>query len=146
MTAFHYKIKSRQGHVSRGIISTDSPLEARTILSTKDLTLISLKPLQAWRRLFQKIELQPSELLPLFKSLAQLCRAGLPLRDALQALEGDGAKQSYQPLVRLLERGTSFSTALKQSALLTNELLLSFIKQAERSGDYPRAFARNLRT
>jgi len=140
MTAFQYKIKSRHGRVSRGIIATDSPLDARTILSTKDLTLISLKPLRAWQRLFQKIELQPQEILSLFNSLAQLCRAGLPLREALKALEGDSTKQSYQPLVRLLEQGSSFSTALKQSALLTNELLLSFIKQAERSGDYPHAF------
>lgn len=140
MTAFQYKIKSRQGHISRGVIATNSPLEARTILSTKDLTLLSLKPLRTWQRLFQKIELQPEEILSLFKSLAQLCRAGLPLRESLKALEGESAKRSYQPLVRLLEQGSSLSTALKQSALLTNELLLSFIKQAERSGDYPHAF------
>ncbi len=78
MTAFHYKIKSRQGHVSRGVIATDTLREARRILSTKDFTLISLKPLRAWRRLFQKIELQPEELLSPFKSLAQLCRADSP--------------------------------------------------------------------
>lgn len=140
MAIFQYKLKSRQGHVSRGVIATDSPLEARTILSTKDLTLLSLKPLRAWQNLFQKIELQPEETLSLFKSLAQLCRAGLPLREALKALEGENTKRSYQPLVRLLEQGSSFSTALKQSALLTNKLLLSFIRQAERSGDYPHAF------
>ena len=140
MAAFHYKIKSRQGHVSRGVIATDTSCEARRILSTKEFTLISLKPLKAWQQLFQKIELKPEELRSLFKALAQLCRAGLPLREALKALEGDGQKKSYQPLIRLLEKGLSFSGALKQSALLTNDLLLSFIKQAESSGDYPSAF------
>ena len=140
MTVFRYKIKSQQGHVSKRVIATDSSLEACTILSTKNLTLISLKPLNFWHYFFQKVELQPVALLQLFTHLAQLCRAGLPLREALKSLDRDGKHHSYQPVIRLLEQGFSFSKALKQSTLLTNKLLLSFIEQAERSGDYPHAF------
>ncbi len=140
MTPFRYKLKTLGGQISKGVIATDSSLEARTILSTKGFTLISLTPLKTWQRFFQKVELQPAALLHFFKVLAQLCRAGLPLPDALKALEGEGAKQSYQPIVRLLEQGFAFSNALKKSTLLNNELLLSFLEQAECSGDYPHAF------
>lgn len=137
---FCYKLKSREGQVSKGIISTSSCQEARTILSTKNLTLISLKPLQPWQRIYQRIELQPTVLLHLFKALAQLCRAGLPLRDALKALENKDGSHTYQSALHLLEQGFPFSKALKQSALLGNDLLLSFIEQGERSGNYPQAF------
>ncbi len=138
MATFHYKLKSLNGERSKGVIAAASLNEARDLLSHSDFALLSLKPLYQWEYIFQKPELKPVDLTSLFKALAQLCRAGLSLLEALKSLESN--KQSYQSIIRLIEQGLPLSKSLEQSALMTNSLLLSFLKQAEIKGDYPQAF------
>ena len=141
MSAFHYKLKSLNGDLSKGIIAAPSLGEARYLLGNNEAVLLSLKPLYPWEYFFQKPELKPADLISLFKDLAQLCRAGLPLLETLNSLEeGGSARKSYQGLIRLIEQGHPLSKALEQSAFMTNPLLLSFLKQGEVTGDYPQAF------
>lgn len=140
MGIFQYRLKTLQGKTVRGVVTASTLDEARVLLGHKDLILISLSRLKAWQQFLYKPTLKTGDLLSLFKSLAQLCRAGLPLLDALKSLQTHSHKKSYQSIIQLIKQGSSLSQALKQSALMTNDLLLSFLKQAEINGDYPKAF------
>ncbi len=140
MGTFFYKLKTLKGEISKGVVAANTLEEAHTLLTSKDLVLISLKPLQVWQHFLYKPHLKTTDLLSLFKSLYQLCRAGLPLLEALKSLQNHSSKKSYQSIVQLIEQGFPLSKALRQSSLMTNELLLSFLQQAEIKGDYPMAF------
>ena len=140
MRIFHYKLKYLNGDVSKGVVTAPSLAEARHLLSHQTFIVLSLKALYPWEYFFQKPGLKPADLISLFKALSQLCRAGLSLLEALNALEGGHTQTSYQSVIRFIERGLPLSKALEQSALMTNTLLLSFLKQAEIKGDYPQAF------
>ena len=140
MGTFSYKLKSLQGTTSKGVISAQNLEAARSFLASQDAILISVKPLKIWETFFQKPELSPREILALFKPLAQLCRAGIPLLEALTSLSNQHHNKSYHTVVRLLEQGLPLSQALEKSTLMSNLILLSFLRRGEASGDYPQAF------
>jgi type II secretory pathway component PulF len=114
--------------------------EARMLMTQGESILLSLSPLKTWQRPFHQFHLPPSKLLSIFQNLSQLCRAGIPLPDALGAV---GEKNTQRPILEarsLLEQGQPLSKAFTRSGIMNNPLLLAFLEQAEVSGDYPQAF------
>jgi type II secretory pathway component PulF len=129
---FHYKIKTLEGSPQKGVIIAASPEEAVSFLQDSSRVVVSLKPSHWWQQRF----LKDPELCAFFRDLTHLCKAGLPILEALQSL----TIVPLYPLRMQLQQGVLLSEAFTRTGLITDSLVLAFIRNAERHGDYPKAF------
>lgn len=141
MKTYWYKIKTQEGASMTGTIVADSPTEAQDLLRAPDSFLIALRPLASW----QKTVINPTafsrrSLITLCENLAHLCRAGIPLSEALSLVGDAQTHRALHGAQRLLQQGFSLSQAFDKTGILTQPLLKTLLSQGETRGDYPWAF------
>jgi len=146
MKTFRYIAIDDSGQSRTGKVKATSVDACRALLKQKHLTLIESKELSSvlglsnlggLNRLFA-LKLNETELSLLFRQLATLINAGVPLLEAIRSVNSQADQQKDRQLLshcesELLE-GTSFSAALKGADMGVPEDVCAAISVAEESG------------
>lgn len=141
MALFRYSALSEQGKQFFGTIDADSLQEARFKLFKQKIAVLRLDLLTQKQK---QIKLGKQEVLNLTRELGRLLQAGLPLFEALSALEEKYRGQKPQPLLLDLcdqvRSGKPFSEALAAHSQTFDILYRSMISNAEKTGSLAAAF------
>ena len=139
---FLYRVKTLHGNILTGKMYSDSTLEANKFLQQLDGCVINIIDITWVSKIgFSKLQLSDKNKLNLFNDLYTLCSAGVNLIDSLKSIdESNYLEYSLKYTIQLIEQGNSLSLALKSSGIITNNLILSFINNAEKHGNYTKEF------
>ncbi len=159
MGMFSYIAKNKEGQEIRSSIEASTRLEALESLRKKGLTVVDLfgiehekagaapklkeiKPDQkAKRKAFTSGKVNMGDLAIFCRQLAISVNAGVPLRDALEAIGQDLEQPALQvavlDMVRQLNDGKNFSEAISSHPKIFNVMFCGLIKVAEESGKLP---------
>jgi len=132
---YRYKAIFQERHVS-GTIAAESLEEAKQTLLKQAIFLVQIREL---KQQSSSVLLNKKEVLYFTKELARLLRAGLPLYDALSAMEEKyRGHKSQTLLLNLCEHvrgGTAFSTALAGHKATFGLLFPAMAATAEKTGN-----------
>lgn len=135
MAVYEFKAISEKGKKIFGSIDADNLQEARLKLVRRQIAAISVKPISEKQL---KYSLTKKELLSLTREIFRLLQAGLPLFEALSALEEKHRGQkSHRLLLNLCDKvrsGESFSQALSHHRETFDLLFISITANAEKTG------------
>lgn len=141
MPVFAYSATNAESGVLRGTIAADSPALARQRLRDQGLAVQRLTPCEAPARRFlaasRSARKRTDCTTELWRHLAVLLRAGVPLADALQvcAREQRGAVRSViEQLLDRLRAGGALSDALRDQPRWFEPLAVGVVAVGERSG------------
>ncbi|NDD58858.1 MAG: type II secretion system F family protein [Chlamydiae bacterium] len=141
MPIYSFKAFTEEGKKLAGVIDADSLHFAKEKLKQRRLLLIDLK-VQSGKS--QTIQFSLGMLQNFTRELAQLLKAGLPLYESLVTIEEKYRKnKSHVLLIDLcdhLKMGKTFSQALSNYPKTFNEIYLSMIRAAEKSGRLAETF------
>lgn len=141
MPLFRYRAIGEDGKTLRGIIDADSMIQAKEKLRKGKLIITDLISAE------KKSEIVlPSQLLIAFtRELGQLLRAGLPLYESLLTFEEKYRRHRAHPLFAdlcdRLKNGSLLSAALRHYPKSFDEIYISMIAGAEKSGSLATVFA-----
>ena len=134
-----------QGEKVEGVLNVDREEEAREMLQRDDLipyelvrvkALPSISSLAAF--LFQP---KPQELIEFTRSLAALLRSGIPIREALTILRGQGGGLGMKDIVRQLilsiENGSRLSEACGNHPRVFSGFYVRLLRTGEATGRMP---------
>lgn len=136
MGVFRYQALGSSGKKFSGAIDADSLQDAKFKLAKLQILALRIAPVT--EREMQKPLARP-ELLALTREISRLLQAGLPLFDALSALEEKyrGNKRPHQILVDLCKQvssGHALSEALSSHKSTFDILYISMVLNAEKTG------------
>jgi len=135
MPLFSYRALTPKGQTVSGIIDADTLQDATDKLQIKQLILIDMEKASKHQK---KSKLSQKDLIMLFHGLSRLIEAGLPLYEALIALEEKfNRSDSGVLIVDLCDRiksGSSLSQALAKHPESFDLLICSMVANAEKSG------------
>ncbi len=136
MATFRYEGFFSSGKKAKGLISGDDSVDVKQKLSQRGLFLSKLTEVPTKKRIKA---LSKKEVLLFTKELSKLIHAGLPLFEALAALEEKYRGHASHPLLIDLcdkvKHGYSFSSALKSHEESFDVLYLCMVEHAERTGN-----------
>lgn len=143
MPAFEYEALDLAGKSKRGVVSADSPRQARFELRRLNLTPVQISAPRSERRqgeLFQKDpRISPSQLVILTRQLSALIGASTPLEEALNAVamqtEKPGARTRLLGVRERVMEGWRFADALAEDPKSFPPLFRAVIAAGETSGD-----------
>jgi type IV pilus assembly protein PilC len=161
MALYNYIAKNKEGQEVRSSLESGTRLEALEALRKKGLTVVDLfsvenghpvalrMPLSELRKqkhgvgIAKKIKL--IDLALLCRQLAISINAGVPLRDALESMEGDlehpTLRRVLKDVAQKLNDGKSFSEAVASHPKVFNAMFCGLIRVAEESGTLPGTLA-----
>lgn len=129
---FRYVALDQNGLRTKGSIDADSILDARAQVLEENSVIIKIHKTFAFsKKLTPKLTLRWTE------GLEQLIDSGLSLRDALLLLikESKGVERSLsQEVLRRIEAGETFSSALKKSGFTFDPFYITMIEASEKTG------------
>lgn len=135
MPLFCYQALTEKGKKISGTVDADTLQEARLKLIRRQIAAFRIEPLSTQQI---RLKLAKTDLLNLTREIARLLQAGLPLFEALSALEEKYQSQkAHRLLLDLCDQvrgGTSFSEALKTHPECFDILYVSMIANAEKTG------------
>lgn len=135
MPLFSYEALSEKGKKIKGTIDADTIQEARLKLIRRQTIALSIDSLSEKEG---KVALSVKETLAITRELARLLQAGLPLFEALSALEEKyrGQKPHYILLdcCEKIRSGYPFSSALSKHPKTFDLLYIAMIANAEKTG------------
>lgn len=135
MPLFRYQAISEKGKKIQGTIDADNVQEAKIKLIRRQIAAIQIEPLSQKQI---QVALSRTERLHLTREIARLLQAGLPLFEALSALEekyrGQKSHALFLDLCDQVRNGTPFSKALASHPKTFDLLYISMIANAETSG------------
>lgn len=141
MALYRYSALSEKGKQFFGTIDADSVQDARFKLLRQKIAVLRLDLLNEKQK---QVKLAKQEVLNLTRELGRLLQAGLPLYEALSALEEKYQGQKQQPLLLDLcdqvRSGKPFSEALLTHSQTFDILYRSMISNAEKTGSLGAAF------
>jgi len=136
MATFRYQALLPNGRKTSGFINADDLNDAKQKLLRREFLLLRIKLLSSKKT---PGSLRKHDLFLFTKELAKLLQAGLPLFEALLALEEKYRNYKCHPIIldlcEKVKQGFSFSHALKQHPDNFDSLYLCMIENAERSGN-----------
>lgn len=145
MPTYEYKGLNGAGEVISGILTADTPREARERLRSDSVHVTQVDRVRDARertfklsmpRLFQRRKLQ--EITLLTRQFATLIDAGIPLADALNALieqaENKAIEKTLRDVREKVVQGVSLENALAGHPAYFNDLYINMIKAGEASG------------
>jgi general secretion pathway protein F/type IV pilus assembly protein PilC len=134
MPLYQYKALMNSEKKFSGVIDAEHLEEAKWKIKEKNLFLLEIKPVSIKRK--QSISLGDISLFT--HSLSRLLEAGLPLYEALQALQEKFLNPSFQNIIfdlcEQIKMGKTFSEALNRHEKVFDMLTRSMIHNAEKSG------------
>ncbi len=135
MALFRYLAVSEKGKTYRGTIDADHVQEAKLKLIRRQITAIRIEPLSEKQ---MRSKLSKTEVLNLTREIARLLQAGLPLFEALSALEekyeGQNPHRILLDLCDQVRSGKSFSQGLAGHPGCFDLLYTAMISNAEKTG------------
>ncbi len=135
MALFRYLAVSERGKKIRGTIDADHIQEAKLKLVRRQIAAIKLEPLTEKQ---MRSKLSKTDVLNLTREIARLLQAGLPLFEALSALEekykGQGPHRILLDLCDQVRSGKSFSQGLASHPECFDLLYVAMISNAEKTG------------
>lgn len=135
MVLFHYQAMSREGKREKGVIEAPNDKEARLKLRERGVMILKLS---SKRQLFSEPHLKGDSLMHVTGQLSQLLRAGLPLYEAIVALQeqyqGEGFQGVLIALGEAIHAGASLSEAMAKHPQSFDRLYCSMIAAGESSG------------
>lgn len=140
MPLYNFEAVSDRGKKLKGWIDADNLQDAKIRLAKRQIAVLSVALLKEKQL---NLTLSKKELLALTREVGRLLEAGLPLFEALSALEEKyRAHKMHRLLLDLCDRvrsGSSFSSALSRHPFIFDVLYVSMIANAEKTGSFARA-------
>jgi general secretion pathway protein F len=138
MPTFTYQALTSGGKRVRGNIDAATQREAISQLTEQMLTVVRIALRKGWS---PKRRVRKQQVLDLIHQLAQLLRAGLPVYEALQALEEQYSGEPIHPIITdlctAIRSGLSLSQAMRRHGKLFNTLTCAMVAAGEASGTLP---------
>ena len=135
MALFSYRAVTPKGQTVSGIIDADTMQEATEKLQVKELVLLGMEKASNRQK---KSKLPQKDLIMLFHGLSRLIEAGLPLYEALLAMEEKFSRSDSGVLIidlcDRIKSGSSLSQSLAKHPESFDLLICSMIANAEKSG------------
>lgn len=135
MSLYQYVAINDKGKKISGSIQADSILDAKHKLARRQVTILKVDSLLQTQK---RSSLNKKELLSLTSEIARLLQAGLPLYEALSALEEKyRGQKSHLLLLDLCDQvrtGQAFSQGLKKHPDTFDLLYISMVANAEKTG------------
>lgn len=140
MPLFRYTAVLEKGKKEEGTIDADSLQAAKLKLVRRQIPVIQIVPLTEKQR---SVALSKTDVLNLTREMGRLLDAGLPLFEALSALEEKYRKQKahrlFIDLCDQVRSGVAFSTSLSHHPESFDLLYVAMIANAEKTGTFSRA-------
>jgi general secretion pathway protein F len=135
MPFFEYKAISEKGKKYKASIDAESLQDAKLKLIRRQIAVLHIESLSEKQ---MQGHLSKNDVLNLTRELARLLHAGLPLYEALSALEekyqGQNQHRLFLNLCELVKSGYSFSQSLARHPKTFDLLYVSMIGNAEKTG------------
>ena len=142
MLQFNYEARDRSGQFVKGVIGAVSESAAVDALHGKDLTVLSLVPVE--KSLFGSdisgFFLKPNQkdITVFTRQLATIIAADIPLIEGLETIASQAEKPAFTKVIRemaeAIRGGSSLSAAVAKSPKLFSEFYVSLVKSGEVSG------------
>jgi general secretion pathway protein F len=144
MAAYEYRAMDARGRSRKGVLSGDSPRQIRSQLRSQGLYPVDVQPVAdtgtkgGSRPLFGGGRVSAAALALMTRQLATLVRSGMPLEEALRALEEQVSGKRLHSVVAgvraQITEGASFTEALGQFPGTFPELYRTMVEAGEASG------------
>jgi general secretion pathway protein F len=135
MPYYEYKALSEKGKILKATIDAESLQDAKLKLIRRQLAVFNIEQVSEQE---MKNRLNKQDVLILTREIARLLQAGLPLFEALSALEekyrGQKAHRLFLSLSDLVRSGYSFSQSLAKHPKTFDLLYISMVANAEKTG------------
>jgi len=141
MTDFQYRVKNRQGNVSKGIIKANSEEEATSMLVQHGLSPIELRDAKDVSFFSKEIivkNVSVRDRAILSRQLATMISSGIPILQSLRILVAQTESPKLAEILREvsydIESGESLSNALEKYPRQFSEFYVSMVRSGEQSG------------
>ncbi len=144
MPAFEYEALDASGRSKRGVVSADTPRQARLELRRRALTPVAVRTSKAQRQSEEKSakrqkNISGNDQVAITRQLAVLVGAATPLAEALSAVaveaEKDHVRQIMSAVRERVREGWRFSDALGEYPKSFSPLYCAVVAAGEASGD-----------
>lgn len=149
MTDFQYRVRNRQGNVSKGVIKANSEEEATSMLTQHGLVPIELrdaKDTSFFSRELSVKNVSVRDRAIFSRQLATMISAGIPILQALRILISQTESSKLAEILREtsydIEGGESVSNALEKYPRQFSEFYVSMVRSGEQSGRISEALER----
>lgn len=138
---FSYRAKNQGGETIKGIVEADNQAKAISLLKSRGLFIISIRPGEGWTIDFGNLHfwggVSQADVAVFTRQLATMINAGLPINDALF-----GLKEQVNPrfakiigeILRRIEDGESLGKALEGWPRLFDRAYIASIQAGEAAG------------
>ena len=140
MPLFQYKAMSAEQQRVSGVVTADSPRDARDQLRVRGLIVeqVTEEQSRATKKSLFQAPWQKSQVSQIIRELSTLSHAGIPLGDALQTLIRQHKGSAQTALMSLREsvmKGNSLATAMEQQPRMFDRLAVNMIRVGENVGN-----------
>lgn len=142
MAIYSYKAFNNIGTIKSGSLEAGSKDEALNLLSTKQLTPVSIQEKSATKNTnpIKKVKIKSDSVLVFTRQLQSLIHAGIPLTESINLMIEQSSDIRMQQILRTLyehiREGKSFSNSLRQFPNVFTELYVNSIQIAESGGNF----------
>ncbi|MCK5577917.1 MAG: type II secretion system F family protein [Planctomycetes bacterium] len=147
MPTYEYQALTPEGKVARGVVTADTPRDARDKLRTQNIYPTSLDEVKAKiKKGFLGLSLlgkvfkrrREFEIITLTRHLATLLSSGVALADALriiiEQIEHEDLEKIFRDIHEQVTAGVPLADALAQHSFYFNDLYVNMIRSGEASG------------
>lgn len=145
MPVFEYKGLDAKGVSIEGVITADTPREARNKLRKMEIHTSEIKTAKRKQKALSLLKMfkrgKDTEITNITRQLSTLLKSGIPLTDSIQVLidqiENQSVEKAFRDIREALSHGSSFGAALENHPYYFSPLYISMIKAGEASGTLP---------
>jgi type IV pilus assembly protein PilC len=141
MATFTYRARQANGALTRGTLRAANEDRAASLLRSHGLTPISLERVEEQSFLNQSVgfrQVSGRDLIAFFREAASMISSGVPVIEALRALDAQTKKERLKKVIREItydiESGESLSIALSKHSNVFNPFVLGIVRTGEASG------------
>lgn len=146
MASFTYKAKNSEGKLVAGRLRAPSYKAATNLLKQHNFEVVSLTEIRAvpfWQRSVGA-GVSTKDLIIMFRQLASMIKAGLPVLEALSIILKQTNRQSFNRTLADIrydiEAGNSLSDAMGKHTIVFSPFILGVVKTGEASGSLSESF------
>lgn len=135
---FNYLAKDARGRLVKGVLDVQSSSEARTVLKSQNLALVSIKAQNNILSGLGRASCTPKELQVFSRQFAVLIESGVPILESLMSIaEGQSNKKfklALEDIVRQISTGKKLSEALALYPGIFDKLYINLVRAGEEAG------------
>jgi len=140
MATFSYQARDATGRIVSGDLEAADQTGAAALLMNRNLVVVELQMASSRKTAAKRYQgkVRPQDMVVFTRQLATMMAAGLPLVQAMTALEEQTESKTFKPVLHniteRIEGGDSFSQALAQHPKVFNRLYVSMVQAGETGG------------